>query len=124
MPNRKAHNGHVAHMSGLAAEDIVARDYQRRGYQDMRKRFRGQAGEIDLIAKQGDEVVFVEVKKSNNFASAALKLGQRQIERIYQTAAEYLANEPRGQLTPVRFDVALVGSTGAIEIIENAFGHA
>jgi putative endonuclease len=41
--------------------------------------------------------------------------------RICTAASEYLAQEPLGQLTPVRFDVALVDGAGRIEILENAF---
>ena len=41
--------------------------------------------------------------------------------RIYASAADFLSGEPDGQLTPSRFDVALVDGTGRIEILENAF---
>ena len=44
------------------------------------------------------------------------------MERIYGAASEYLAGEPDGQNTNVRFDVALVNSTGQMQVIENAFG--
>jgi putative endonuclease len=41
--------------------------------------------------------------------------------RIYGAASEFIAGEPAGQLTPVRFDVALVDGSGQIRVIENAF---
>jgi putative endonuclease len=41
--------------------------------------------------------------------------------RIYAAAAEFLAGEPNGALTPARFDVALVDGFGRIEVLENAF---
>ena len=45
------------------------------------------------------------------------------MNRIYASAEEFLGTQPLGSLTDVRFDVALVGGTGDMQIIENAFGH-
>ncbi|MBO9450897.1 YraN family protein [Tropicibacter sp. R16_0] len=114
--------GSMAHYAGDAAEQIVARTYAELGLKLTETRWRGQAGEIDLILRDGDAVVFVEVKKSRNLDQAALRLGPRQIERIYAAGAEFLANEPKGQLTEARFDVALVDGTGQVQILENAIG--
>ena len=111
----------TGYYAGLAAEDIVATDYATRDHVVAARRWRGQAGEIDLIAREGDTVVFVEVKKSRNFATAAARLGGRQMERIVASATEFLAGEPRGQLTDVRFDLAIVNGFGDLKVIENAF---
>ncbi len=113
--------GSVGYAAGLAAEDIVAKDYTTRNHVIAARRWRGQAGEIDLIARDGDTVVFVEVKKSRSFGSAAARLGSRQMERIVASAGEFLAGEPRGQLTDVRFDLATVNGLGGVRVIENAF---
>ena len=114
--------GAVAYHSGVAAEVIVEREYLRRGATICNRRYRGSAGEIDLITRQDDDLVFVEIKKARDVSAAAARLGAAQIRRICATAAEFLAGEPLGELTPVRFDVALVDATGTVEIIENAFG--
>lgn len=116
--------GQMAHEAGQAAELRIAQDYERRGYAIARRRWRGAGGEIDLIARGPDGVVFVEVKQSRDFARAAERLGRRQMDRICASAAQFLADEPKGQLTEMRIDVALVDGTGAFEIIENAFGLA
>jgi putative endonuclease len=113
--------GHTGYYAGLAAEDIVARDYVRRQHDVAGLRWRGQSGEIDLICRDGDTVVFVEVKKSRSFARAMTRLNRKQMDRICGSAAEYLAGEPRGQLTDVRFDLAMVDAVGAVKVIENAF---
>lgn len=81
----------------------------------------GAGGEIDLVARDGAEVIFIEVKQSDTHAHAAEHLGRHQMARIYAAASEFLAGEPMGQLTPMRFDVALVDGGGVIEIVENAF---
>ncbi|WP_019954592.1 YraN family protein [Yoonia vestfoldensis] len=116
--------GHTSYHAGLAAEDIVARDYTGRAHQVAARRWRGKSGEIDLIMRDGDTLVFVEVKKSTNFAQAALRLGRRQMDRLCASASEYLAGEPMGQLTDMRFDLALVDRRGAVNVIENAFMEA
>ncbi len=117
-------SGRTSYYAGAAAEDIVATDYARRGRPELNRRWRGSAGEVDLIVKEGDCIVFVEVKKSRNFAQAAARLSRRQMDRIYGAASEYIAGEPKGQLTDVRFDVALVNGQGTVQIIENAFMDA
>ena len=116
--------GQTSYLAGLAGEDIVARDYEQRGHPVCYRRWRGQSGEVDLIARDGDQVIFVEVKKSGSFRGASIKLGRRQMDRVCATASEFLAGEPAGQLTDVRFDVALVNGRGEVQIIENAFQDA
>lgn len=114
-------SGTVCYHAGIAAEESVAAHYRRRGADIAQRRWRGRAGEVDLIARDGDMVVFVEVKKSRSFARAAERISRRQMERIMGAACEFVAGEPKGQLTDMRFDVALVDAQGRIEILENAF---
>ena len=114
-------SGAVSYHAGLCAEESVAQAYQRTGQQIVARRWRGSAGEIDVIARDGDQVIFIEVKKSRTHAAAAEHLSMRQMQRIWQTAAEFLGGEPRGQDTDARFDVALVDAVGQIEILQNAF---
>jgi len=113
--------GALSHRAGTAAEDSVARHYAAGGFGISDRRWRGVSGEIDLVTRQGDGLVFVEVKRSRSFAEAAERVTQRQIARIVAAASEYLAQMPLGQATPVRFDVALVNGTGEVEVLENAF---
>lgn len=117
----RSHKGAVSYHAGKAAEGAVERLYEGGGRQIVARRWRGQAGEIDLIARDGAEIIFIEVKHSGTHAQAAEHLRPRQMARIYATAAEFLDSEPAGQLTPARFDVALVDGQGLIEIVENAF---
>lgn len=112
--------GKTAFHAGLAAEDQVSQLYDRSGRRIIARRWRGSIGEIDLIAREGDVVVFIEVKKSSTHAQAAEHLTFRQQQRIMATASEFVGSEPKGQLTDMRFDVALVDAMGRIEIIENA----
>lgn len=113
-------SGSVSYHAGLSAEDQVARHYSSRGFPVAAQRWRGAGGEIDLIARDGEMFVFVEVKKSRSHARAAERLSQRQIRRLYDAAGEFLAGCPQGLATPARFDVALVDEVGRVHILENA----
>lgn len=122
MTRARSHRGNRAHRAGEVAEEIVARHYENRGFTVIERRWRGAGGEIDLILRGPEGLVFVEVKHSATSAAAALRITPRQVERIYASAGQYLEREPQGQLTPMRFDAALVDGSGAVEILENAFG--
>ena len=113
-------SGAVSHRSGLAAEEQVARRYSRVGASVLCRRWRGKAGEIDLIVRAGEVTVFVEVKAAATHSQAAERLGAAQAARVMRAAEEYLATDPAGMMARMRFDVALVDSAGRVEVIENA----
>lgn len=112
--------GAVSWQAGNAAEMQVAEHYARRGMSVAARRWRGRGGEIDLVAHDGDGLVFIEVKKSRTHARAAERLSARQIRRLFDAAGEYMATCANGLNTNARFDVALVDAVGRIEIVENA----
>lgn len=113
-------SGIISYENGLAAEASVARLYEAGGRTIAHRRWRGKSGEIDLVAREGARVVFIEVKQADSHAIAAERLCGRQIDRIFAAAREFVANEPSGQDTEMRFDVALVDRMGRIDILENA----
>lgn len=117
------HRGAMAYHAGAAAEGRIAQDYERRGFSVAQHRWRGTSGEIDLIVRDGEALIFIEVKHSRSFERAAQRISAAQQRRIYRCAEEFLSGEPRGSLTEARFDVALVNGRGDTQIIENAFGH-
>lgn len=118
----RARRGARAHLSGLAAEEAVAEHYARAGRPVAARRWRGREGEIDLVARDGEGYIFVEVKRARSFAEAAERVTPRQIGRILAAALEFLIGNPRGMNVEMRFDVALVDGAGRISIVENAFG--
>ena len=126
-PGRRPSAARVArgrrnYLAGLAAEDIVARAYDVDGCAAAARRWRGRSGEVDLIVRDGETVVFVEIKKSRTFEEAAARMTQRQASRICRAATEFVGGEPKGQLTQMRFDLGLVDRHGAVEIRKGAFG--
>ena len=109
------------YVAGHAAEGSVARHYENLGIPISARNWRGSGGEIDLIGRDGDRVIVVEVKHSKTHDLAASHVTPAQVARIFQTVEEFLDTEPRGSLTDVRIDLALVDALGRIEVIENAF---
>ncbi|MGD9293251.1 MAG: YraN family protein [Roseobacter sp.] len=116
----REHKGRTSYHAGQAAEQAVARAYLDRGCRMVAQRWRAAGGEIDLVFAHGDGFVFVEVKKSRTCAQAAYQIRPRQTARILAAASAFVADQPAGQLTEMRFDAALVDSQGRIDIIENA----
>lgn len=112
--------GITSYRAGLAAEEIVAEHYRRAGMPPEARRWRGKAGEIDIVVRNGEGLVFVEVKKSKTHARAAEALSARQVSRIYSAGSEYLAAGGLSLDSEVRFDVALVDAQGQVDILENA----
>lgn len=113
-------SGLISYLAGASAEQQVAAHYTRRGLTIAAHRWRGKGGEIDLVARDGEALVFIEVKKSRSHARAAERLSPRQIARLFDAADEYMATFCAAGGVDARFDVALVDGTGRIEIIENA----
>ena len=114
--------GSMAYHSGLAAEYQVAAHYEQSGRKIAAHRWRGRyGGEIDLIAREGDKVIFIEVKRAQTHAWAVERITRRQLQRICVSADEFVARSPDCANLDMRFDVALVDGQGRIEILENAY---
>ncbi len=111
--------GKMSFHAGMAAEDAVVAEYARRGHPVAARRWRGTRGELDIVLRDGAGLIVVEVKQAGDFARALAHLSRSQLARIYGAAEEFVAGEPLGQLTELRFDVALVDGTGRVKIHEN-----
>ncbi|MEC9197512.1 MAG: YraN family protein [Pseudomonadota bacterium] len=113
-------NGRMRYEAGLAAENVVAGQYRNQGYDILARRWRGRAGEIDIVAKRDDGLVFIEVKASKTHDQAAQALGYRQQRRLLSAAEEFAGTQPDGLLSQMRVDVALMDRSGQVSILENA----
>ena len=107
-------------MAGLTAEHSVVSEYAGGAHRVLAHRWRGDAGEINLIFADGDGLIFTEVKKSRSHDPALRNLGKWQQKRIYEAATEYLADTGRSLATQLRFDMALVDGQCHIQVMENA----
>lgn len=109
---------------GAEKEALAAQWLQKHGYEILDRNYHSASGEIDLIARDGIYLVFVEVKyRSTDLAgTGAEAVGYRKQQRIYRTAQYYMKKNKISQLQPCRFDVISMDGSGRIELIQNAFG--
>ena len=121
---------------GAQGETVAGRWLHRHGYAVLACNVRTRHGEIDVIARDGLTVVFVEVKTRRAGSRGAIRrdqdpllgLGPRQRRRLRRLATEWLAggSGPRPRARAIRFDVIAVvidtrGRTRRIEHVEGAF---
>ncbi len=109
---------------GARYEERVADYLKKRGYRILERNFRCHLGEIDLIAKLGRTVVFVEVKyrRTEACGEPAEAVDLRKQTRVSNAASYYLYTNRFPSDTPCRFDVAAICGT-EIRLIENAFPY-
>jgi putative endonuclease len=109
---------------GEAAEALAC-DYLRgRGLVVAERNYRCRFGEIDVVAREGDTLVFVEVRRrrSEAFGGAAASITPAKRSRLIAAARHYLARLE--SVPPCRFDALLIrGEPARIEWIRNAFGE-
>ena len=110
---------------GKDAEARAARYLEARGLHIVERNYRSRYGEIDLIARDGVPLVFVEVRarSSNAFGGAAASITAAKRQKLTRTALHYLAGA--GRTPRCRFDaVLLAGDDGPVEWIRDAFSAA
>ena len=110
---------------GKAGEELASRELERRGYAILARRYRCRSGEVDIVARDGPTLVFVEVKArgSSAYGSASEAVTSLKRRRIVQVALDYIARH-RLDGCPCRFDVVSIGPGPPglpIEIVQNAF---
>lgn len=113
---------------GTKGEDHATRYLYEMGYDIVVRNWRCKVGEIDLIAIQDDELVFIEVRsRQGNEAlnQAAESITPKKQERLLKLAEIYTAENPHENIKTTRIDVlviALDGENGTIEHYQNAVG--
>jgi putative endonuclease len=110
---------------GKLGEDLACQELLRRGYVILARRYRRRGGELDIVARDGQTIVFVEVKTREGceFGSGAESVTLLKRRRMASVALDYMA---RNQLVecPCRFDVVSIdmgGQKPRIELYQNAF---
>ena len=116
MKNRRA--------TGAGYELRAASYLEARGFRILERNFRSRTGEIDIIAQDGDTLVFAEVKyrSSGSFGAPEEAVDGRKQERIRRTSDYYILTHGVPEGCPVRFDViGIMG--GEIRHIKDAFPY-
>ncbi len=106
---------------GKLAEEMAAKFLENNGYNVIERNFRTRFGEIDIVATEGDTLVFVEVRfrSSKGFGLPEESIDRRKIRKIVSTADRYISMKNL-HFSDIRFDVIAVDREG-IRHIKNAF---
>jgi putative endonuclease len=109
---------------GKTGEDLACRELQRRGYVILARRWRRRQGEIDIIARDGATVVFVEVKAraGHAFGEAVEAVTALKQRRLVQLARLYLVTQHRLDCA-CRFDVVAIHVEQGTPVV-TVFPHA
>jgi putative endonuclease len=98
----------AAHAWGRVAEGLAAWWLRLKGYRVVAHGFRARQGEIDLIARRGTVLAFVEVKARASPEAALVAVTNRQQRRIGRAAAAFLSQRPELAALSPRFDVIVL----------------
>lgn len=90
--------------SGHTAEALAAWLLRAKGFRILARRYATPVGEIDLVARRADLLIFVEVKRRPGLDAAAEALGRRQQLRIARAAEIFLQRHPAVRECGIRFD--------------------
>ena len=111
---------------GKLGENLACAVLKQRGYAIIARRYRTKLGEIDIVARDGETTVFVEVKSraGDEFGGAAAAVTAWKQRKVALMAMDYLGRY-RMEEQPCRFDVVTVdvvdGHPPRIEVYQNAF---
>ncbi len=112
---------------GLDAEQLADKFLKRQGLIPVVRNFRCRLGEIDLIARDGDAIVFIEVRyrACNRFSRAGLTVDIHKQRKLIRTAALFTAQRSKYANCVMRFDVVAIDADEhgekTIEWIKDAF---
>ena len=106
---------------GISAESRAAAFLIAKGFRILTRRFKSPAGEIDIVARRRQLLVFVEVKARPDFDTAAESVTPRQRQRIAAAAEAWLDKYGSDGFQDIRFDAILVAPGKLPRHIQGAF---
>jgi putative endonuclease len=114
--------------TGKKGEEIAVRHLQKLGYRILERNYRCPLGEIDVVARDKDTIVFVEVKsrKTEEFGDPELAVGKAKQKKMSLLSLYYLSQQAPSQMD-ARFDVVAVkmlSSGTEVKLFRNAFDLA
>ena len=111
----------IAFRFGLSAESRAATLLVAKGFRIVARRWKSSVGEVDIVARRKQLLVFVEVKARERLDDAAECFTTRQQRRIAAAAAAWLAEHPDDIECDIRFDAILVAPRRMPRHIQAAF---
>ena len=106
---------------GDAAEERACRHLERSGFTIVERNFRTRGGEIDIIARKGDLLVFVEVRSREvpDFGTPEESVTPAKRRRIVAAARHYLSKVPPSSWREARFDVIAIEGSGDAAVLRH-----
>ncbi|NIR28616.1 MAG: YraN family protein [Gammaproteobacteria bacterium] len=116
----------LAQRRGRWAEDLACQYLRRQGLEVVARNYRGARGEIDLVMRLRDTVIFVEVRyrERDDYGTGAETVNRTKRGKLLATARQYLQRHDPSGSHPCRFDVISItrrDDAPRIEWIQNAF---
>ncbi|WP_150004265.1 YraN family protein [Iodidimonas muriae] len=93
---------------GRAAESWAALYLQIKGYRILARRYRTPVGELDLVARRGDSLVFIEVKARQDLALGMGAISHNQRQRLHRAALAFITRHPQFHAFALRFDAIII----------------
>jgi putative endonuclease len=90
-------------------------------YSILSRRYKTKLGEVDIIAKRGNSIIFVEVKARKKIENSYFSLTPHQQQRIIRAAKLFIAKNPKYNISNIRFDLILICPNFIIKHIKNAW---
>ncbi|MFA5625891.1 MAG: YraN family protein [Thiohalomonadaceae bacterium] len=111
---------------GQDAEQMACAYLQERGLTLIQRNYHSRRGELDLVMRDGDTTVFVEVRyrRPSAFVSALASVDRHKQAKLVATAQHYLLQYPAAAQSPCRFDIIAItpkAGKNQIEWLTNAF---
>lgn len=108
---------------GTAAETLALGHLRAAGLELIERNYQCRRGEIDLIMRDADSIVLVEVRQRSrsDFGTAAESVTIHKQRRLLAAARHWLSRHPRHAERPLRFDVIGIDGKGRLDWIRNAF---
>ena len=110
--------GKRSYLTGIAAEEAVCRRYLAAGYDLVACRKRCPEGEIDILMRQGAQLVAIEVKSSSTHDLAMEHASPAQLHRVSMACERCMQDMAADGVDDMRLDLALVDGQGRIQVLE------
>jgi putative endonuclease len=108
---------------GAQGEEQAAKLLKKNGYKIIEKNYRSSFGEVDIIAEDKNDLVFIEVKlrTSDLFGLPQDAVNKKKQDKIIKSALQYVKSKGLIEKN-LRFDVVVIGpEKGEMDIVRSAF---
>ncbi len=110
-----------AYRKGARLEKLAAIYLRLKGYKILKTRYKTPSGEIDIIARRENTLIFVEVKGRGKIGAALESVTARNRFRVEQAVRHFIAAHPQFIVFDMRFDVVVFAPPFSFRHLDNAW---